>query len=137
MSEFDAHTPFHSKLYRLASNLGERVVFTGYIKQQELPYVYNLANVAVLPSMWDEPAGLTNIEAIACGTTVITTKSGGIPEYVENNGIVLERDQQLVKEITDSIENLMKNPCSLKQKNESFRKEFGIENYLYRFIHSL
>lgn len=67
---------------RLAESMKDRILFTGYINNEELPYMYNLANVAVLLSIWDEPAGLTMIEALSCGIPFISTYSGGIPEYI-------------------------------------------------------
>ena len=51
----------------------------------------------MLPSMWDEPAGLTMVEAMASGVPVITTNSGGIPEYSGGYSVVLERNSELEK----------------------------------------
>ena len=85
------------------------MVFTGYISYKDMPAIYNLADIAILPSMWEEPAGLTPIEAMACGTPVITTNSGGIPEYVSDSAIVLNRDNELIENIATEIEKLINN----------------------------
>lgn len=98
---------YQLKLKELAEKSKDKVIFTGYIDQKELPLIYNLADVTVLPSMWDEPAGLTMVEAMACGTPVITTKSGGIPEYVGEYGVVLERDERLVANIAKSVDRVI------------------------------
>lgn len=45
------------------------------------PYL-QAADCFVCPSLWGEAAGLVNIEAQACGTAVIASRIGGIPEYV-------------------------------------------------------
>lgn len=50
---------------KLANELENKVIFTGFISQKEVNRIYNAADVAVLPSMWDEPAGLTMVEAMA------------------------------------------------------------------------
>ena len=39
--------------------------------------------------MWQEPAGITAIEAMACGCPVIATDSGGLPEYLVGSGAVI------------------------------------------------
>ena len=58
---------------------------------QQLAEYYTLANVFINPTL-EEALGMTNLEAQACGTPVITFKSGGAPETVsENTGIVLEK----------------------------------------------
>lgn len=69
--------------------LGDKVKFTGYIKYKELGNVYNAADVAVFPAIWEEPAGLTIIEAMACKIPVVTTYSGGIVEYTDKNSSIL------------------------------------------------
>ena len=137
MSGFDAHTEYHDKLIELASKLGDRVIFTGYIPQNQLPYVYNMADVAVLPSMWDEPAGLTNLEAIACGITVITTKSGGIPEYVDECGIVLERDRHLVDNIAKMLSDLFEEKRNHKNHARMINLKYSAERYIENFLDAL
>lgn len=95
------------KLEEKIHNLDSKIVFTGYISYEIMPVVYNLADIAVLPSMWEEPAGLTPLEAMACGTPVITTDSGGIPKYVGKSAIILKRNTNLVADIAKNITNLL------------------------------
>lgn len=100
---------YEIELKAMAEKYKNIVHFTGYIEHAELPKLYNLADIAVLPSMWEEPAGLTMLEAMACGTPVITTKSGGIPEYVGDSAIVLTRNTQLPQNIAKAIDSLLSN----------------------------
>lgn len=109
LSSFNGKSDYQEKLYQKSMQLKNRVIFTGYVNSCDMPLYYNLADVAVLPSMWDEPAGLTNIEALSCGLPVITTNSGGIPEYVNENGIILERNDDLVNNIAKSVLRIMNN----------------------------
>ncbi len=57
--------------------LGDRVIFTGYIPDEALPTYYRRAELFVLPSKY-EPFGMTTTEAMSCGTPVVVTKFGGI-----------------------------------------------------------
>lgn len=57
--------------------LEDRVIFTGYIPDEELATYYRKANLFVLPSKY-EPFGMTTLEAMSCGTPVVATKFGGI-----------------------------------------------------------
>ena len=62
-----------------------------------MPSIYQLGNIAVLPSMWEEPAGMTMVEAVVSGLPLITTNSGGIPEYISDDvAVLLDRDENLV-----------------------------------------
>nr|HDO80806.1 glycosyltransferase family 1 protein [Candidatus Bathyarchaeota archaeon] len=80
-------------LVSLAKLLGveDHVVFTGYVPSEELPSLYSAADVFVSPSLC-EPFGLTLLEAMACGTPVVSTYAGGIPEFVKpmENGILVD-----------------------------------------------
>lgn len=54
----------------------------GYIDNWELYKFYNACDLFVVPSTWEEPAGLVVIEAQSCGTKVLAADIGGIPEYL-------------------------------------------------------
>lgn len=69
-------------------NLGLDVHFTGYVDQADLPAVYNLADVFVYPSIY-EGFGLPVLEAMACGTPVITTNVSSMPEITGDAGILV------------------------------------------------
>lgn len=78
----------------------DRVIFTGFVRYADMPRYYAAADVAVLPSVWDEPSGLTVLEAQAAGLPLITTLSGGIPQNVCPEGaVLLERGEDLVDQI--------------------------------------
>lgn len=138
MMKNKAKDEYVQELHDLAEMHEEKVVFTGYIQQADIPQIYNLADIAVLPSMWEEPAGLTMLEAMACGIPTITTKSGGIPEYVGDAAIVLERDEQLPRNIASSVDDLLANVKlydSLRSKGIArIRSNFSLDNYLENFV---
>lgn len=70
-------------LKELAKELGieDRVIFHGYIPDDELPDHYRMADVFALSSRY-EPFGMTAIEAMACGTPTVVTTEGGLWERV-------------------------------------------------------
>jgi glycosyltransferase involved in cell wall biosynthesis len=131
-------SPYEAKLQRLAEDIKDKIVFTGYVDYSEMPKIYNIADVVVLPSMWEEPAGMTIIEAMSCGKAVITTVSGGIPEYVgENNCILLKRDEKIVSNIVESINVVLNDDKYRKQlERRSLHKAsmYNIEYYYKQFM---
>ncbi len=64
-------------------DIGERVHFLGALPQQELPEVYNAADVTVVPS-YHESFGLVAVESLACGTPVVATRAGGLTTIVRH-----------------------------------------------------
>lgn len=79
----------YEEVYHLvkALQLGERIRFTGYIPGEDLPIVYNLAQIFVYPSLY-EGFGFPPLEAMACGTPVITTAVSAMEEGVGDAGLL-------------------------------------------------
>jgi len=75
--------PYRARLEALARDLGvaERVRF-GVVPRSELRARYRDADVVVFPTLWDEPFGLVPVEAMACGTPVVATATGGSAEFL-------------------------------------------------------
>jgi glycosyltransferase involved in cell wall biosynthesis len=61
--------------------LGERVTFLGYVAPPALAAVYRMAEVVVVPSLY-EPFGLVALEAMASGTPVVASSAGGLAEII-------------------------------------------------------
>lgn len=99
-------SPFEQKLHDLASQhqVEVKIVFTGFVDYNDMPALYEMADVCVLPSIWDDPAPLAVIESLVSGKPLITTRSGGIPEYANDDcAIILERDDQLVEHLAQAM----------------------------------
>ena len=124
---------FEKELSKLKTKLGEKVIFTGFVDYSALPKLYALADFAVLPSVWEEPAGLTVLEAVASELPLITTDSGGITEYCNSkNAIILPRNKNLQRNLTLSIRKMLNN--FNKIDNKEFVKSFSLSNYYKQFI---
>jgi len=67
----------------------ERVRFLGYVPEHMLPSLYATATLFVLPS-FDEGFGLPALEAMACGTPVIVSDGGALPETVGEAGLIFK-----------------------------------------------
>jgi len=76
----------------------QRVIFTGYISDEDLNCFYNAALVFVLPSFC-EGFGLPALEAMSCGTVVIGSNTTSVPEVVGDAGLFFDpnSEQQLIE----------------------------------------
>lgn len=80
-----------NSLKELCSNLqiSSQVIFTGFVEEDMLPILYNGAELFVYPSYY-EGFGLPPLEAMSCGTPVITSNVSSIPEVVGDAGILID-----------------------------------------------
>lgn len=134
-------SPFEEEMFRLASNMSDKVKFTGFIPYSDMPQVYAIADMVVIPSIWDDPAPLTVIEALTSGKALITTDSGGIPEYVDSKtGIIVKRDKNIINNLSQSIDMLCENSdIRLSMSREALLKteNWNIETYYRDFCNIL
>ena len=70
------------------------IKFTGKVEQSQLPGIYREHDIFVFPSKWQEPFGLTHLEAMSSGTPVISTTDGGHGEFLKDgeNALVFEKE---------------------------------------------
>lgn len=76
--------PLSAELRQWSWKLGleNRVRFTGYLPDEDLPGAYSAADFSIVPSQALEGFGLITVESLACGTPVLVTPVGGLPETV-------------------------------------------------------
>ncbi|MGE3820549.1 MAG: glycosyltransferase family 4 protein, partial [Isosphaeraceae bacterium] len=71
------------------TGLGDSVHFTGFVPDEELVTFYNRADALVQPSLM-EGFGLPPVEAMACGTPVLCSQAGSLPEVVGDAGLYFD-----------------------------------------------
>ncbi len=77
------HGPQEAELRAQAGRLGlRRTVFSGWADRRAVGRIVAAARMVVVPSVWEEVAGLSAIEAMARGRPVVVTRTGGLPELV-------------------------------------------------------
>ncbi|HHE39298.1 MAG TPA: glycosyltransferase family 1 protein [Candidatus Cloacimonetes bacterium] len=85
----------------------DNVYFLGHQNQVDVASLYNAADVSVVPSRI-EPFGLVAIEALACGTPVVATNAGGLPDFINDKVgqlVEMEDHQALAKAIIEELKN--------------------------------
>ena len=97
--------------------------------QQELAEIYSVADVFINPTR-EDTFPTVNIEALACGTPVITFKTGGSPECIDSTcGFVVERDdiEMLIKKIklVCTQRFFLKDNCVIRAQNYNLDDKFN------------
>jgi glycosyltransferase involved in cell wall biosynthesis len=93
-------------LGRLA--LGDDVRFTGYLDDADLPALYSAAEAFVFPSLY-EGFGLPPLEAMACGTPVVTSGVSSLPEVVGDAALTV--DPHDVEALASAMERVLTDPA--------------------------
>ena len=90
-------------------NILNDVIFTGYIKEEDKVYYYNLADLFLFLPHY-EGFGLPPLEAMACGCPVVTSDNSSLTEIIGNNGILI--DIKNIDEIAEKINLVLTNKTS-------------------------
>lgn len=84
--------------------LEEKVIFTGYITEEDKQSLLKGALAFVFPSLY-EGFGLPPLEAMACGTPVIVSNRASLPEVVGNAGILIDPENQ--EQLAEAMEKIL------------------------------
>jgi glycosyltransferase involved in cell wall biosynthesis len=118
----------------VAAGMAHRVHFTG--ERRDIPAILHAADLLVLNSH-EEPFGLVLIEAMSCGTPVLATRVGGIPEIVNDskNGWLVEQGN--TPALATKLLELSQNREALLQAADAANHETCPQFSLERFLGNL
>ena len=96
----------YEHIFRLVEKLKlqDRVIFTGYVPEDDLPGLYKRASLFVYPSYY-EGFGLPPLEAMACGLPVIVSNSTSLPEVVGDAGVYV--DPYDIRQMSATIDTVL------------------------------
>lgn len=113
-------------------NLSSSIQILGPILNLKLPPYFRAARVTVTPSIstrrWIEQVGMVNIQSMACGTPVISTKSGAIPEYVIDGKTGILVSENDASALANAIIRLFTDEGFHRQISKNAR-EYALEHY--------
>lgn len=100
----------------------------GHQNQDKVARIYNAADCSIVPSRV-EPFGLVAIEALACGTPVIATKAGGLPDFINDSvGALVPVDDHQV--LAETVVREIKN--NSKETKGPFANRYAFENFTWK-----
>lgn len=110
------------KLQNLCKELfiDNKVIFTGFVPDEDLPIFYNSADLFIYPSLY-EGFGLPPLEAMSCSTPVITSNLTSIPEVTGDCAVLINPFNK--DELAEALINLLNCPDLLKEYGEKGYKK--------------
>lgn len=118
---------------KVAPLLSDDVRYLGEIPHAEKVDLLGRARALLFPTLWNEPFGMVTLEAFACGTPVISTLHGAVPEVVED-GVTgfLCPDEPTFAEAISRIDAIDRRACRAAVEGY-FSADRMVTNYLSLF----
>ncbi len=102
----------------VSPHLSDQIEFVGEVGHQEKVDLLCGARATLFPISWEEPFGLVMVESMACGTPVIATRRGAVPEVIEHGvtGLIVDSHHQMAAalETADRFD-----PVQIRRRAES------------------
>ena len=130
-------TKYEEELLEISKDMKENIIFTGFIHNEDMYKIYKMADIAVVPSLWEDASPLVIVEQMASGLPIVSTISGGIPELVEDNALLVERDEKIVNNLSKNIDYLIENPDKrneMSEKGKILSEKLSVENFYKNFV---
>lgn len=103
---------YEAQVRRLVVSLGleDCIKFMGCLSRDHLPHLYQEHDILIFPSVWDEPFGITLLEAMSSGLAVVCTATGGSAEICKDGFNAMVFPKQDAQACADQIMRLIRNP---------------------------
>ena len=100
-------TNYEKKVIRDFEALGHNAEYSGFIPNNEVKEIMRTLSILVVPSIWEEPLGLTALEGFCYEAAIIASKVGGLKEMLDGTGLLIEDidEIKLEKSIASLIQN--------------------------------
>ena len=115
---------FESKIIKQFQDIGSNTKHLGFISNEEVLSIMEHSQILVVPSIWEEPFGLTAIEGLSNRMLVIANNVGGLKDIISNRGILLDDINEEI--LSTKLTELLNNP-----KQISIIQNKCLENYIY------
>jgi glycosyltransferase involved in cell wall biosynthesis len=98
----------------------EGLNLVGILPRSQMPDFWSQVDLACFPSVWEEPFGLSALEAMACGVPVVVSDSGALPEVVGDAGAIVPKDDE--KLLAKTLIELLQSPGRLQSLGSQARR---------------
>lgn len=132
-----AFSPYERKVRKLSEQHKERIIFTGYVDNADVYRYASVADVHCVPTLVEEAAPLTVLEAMAEGLPLVVTKSGGVVEYVDESTALIIGKENVVKLLSRAICYLKEHPEERERMSENAKiksKKYDEAVYYKNFV---
>jgi glycosyltransferase involved in cell wall biosynthesis len=126
--------PLEATLQQQATELGlnDHVKFLGFLPDELLPVAYQAADFSIMPSQSFEGFGLAIVESLACGTPVLCTPVGGMPEILEPFSPDLITSSTTASAIAEKLEDILLGKLPIPSQEDC--RQYTLNNFNWQKI---
>ena len=122
--KFFRKNKFEDQIIKQFKDIGSNTKHLGFISNKEVLNIMEDSLILVIPSLWEEPFGLTAIEGLSNKMLVIANNVGGLKDIISNRGILINNINEEI--LTKKLTELLVDP-----KKISNIQNKCLENYIY------
>lgn len=129
-------TEYEEQVSKEIETSEKQIISTGFIHNDQIYRYHSITDIAVIPSIWQEPAGLVVLEFQAAGIPIIASRVGGIPEFASEKCKLIDT-ANIIDNIADAIDELIDNENELdemKRRGVEFAENYNAGMYYSNFV---
>ncbi len=129
VSKYSSDNDYYGGVIKPLLECDKQIIYIGEISSEHKKHWYRHARATLFPIQWDEPFGLVLIESMACGTPVIASNKGSVPEIIVDGktGFVVDSMNAMV-EAVGRIDNIDPREC-----RRHVQDHFSITSMAYKY----
>lgn len=109
------------------------IITTGHVPYEDIPLLHKIAEICVVPSIWQEPCGLVVIEALVSGVPLVCSTTGGSTQLCENTGaVMIDVNDKYIDSLCDAMKDLLDDDAKRDKISSSEiakREYFEVKRY--------
>jgi len=124
VDRLETTSEYEKQTHTFLAKTEQQCRYTGYIDHRQVMQEFAHSAIALVPSVWQEPFGRTALEAMAAGTAIITSGSGGIAEIVGDSALIVPSEpvalaHAMMRLINDaSLREKLQHAARLRAENQ-------------------
>ena len=129
-------TKYIEKIKKEIEKNKDSIILYGNATGKELLTLYNIGDLQIIPSIWEEAFGLIAVEGICAGHPLIVTNSGGLTEIVNHDSAIIVNRDNIIEELSEAILKISSDDdlaTKLVTNASKIKENFDYEKYNKRF----
>ena len=110
---YDKKSSYEKEIIQSLKKLDNNVEFQGYVPNEKVKDLMSKSSILVVPSIWQEPFGMTAIEGLSNKMLVVGSEVGGLSEIIKDKGVLIKDIDS--RKLTTKLRELLNSSVEIKK----------------------